>query len=120
MATHHDWIVVGFVAAFFGACPTFGGEAAPPRPSRLYTIEQFMDTTVLRGDGFSADETRVLLSSDQTGIFNVYTMPISGGEPTPVTRSTVESQFSVAFFPKDDSILFTHDQGGNENNHLSV
>jgi hypothetical protein len=57
MSTHRGWIVAGFVAAWSWAGPALGGDAAPPRPSRLYTIEQFMDTTSLRGDSFSADET---------------------------------------------------------------
>jgi hypothetical protein len=99
MSAHCGWIVAGFVAAWSWAGPALGGEAAATRPARLYTIEQFMDTTSLRGDSFSADETRVLFSSDQTGIFNAYTVPVAGGDPTPVTRSTVESTFSVAFFP---------------------
>jgi dipeptidyl aminopeptidase/acylaminoacyl peptidase len=120
MVAHNHWIVAGFTALSFGAGAAFGGEPAAPRPLRLYTIEQFLETTALGGHSFSADETKILFSSDQTGIFNAYTVPVGGGEPAPVTRSTVESTFSIAFFPRDDRILFTHDQGGNENNHLYV
>jgi dipeptidyl aminopeptidase/acylaminoacyl peptidase len=120
MAVRHSWIVVGFAAGSLGACLAFGNEPAARRPSRLYTIEQFMDTTDVVGASFAADETKVLFSSDRTGIFNAYTVPSAGGEPTPVTRSRVETTYGVAFFPKDDRILFTHDQGGNENNHLYV
>jgi dipeptidyl aminopeptidase/acylaminoacyl peptidase len=120
MTAHHRWIAAGFAAAWFGACATWGAEPSTPRPSRLYTIEQFMDTEDLRGNSFSADETRLLFSSDRTGIFNAYTVPIAGGDAAPVTRSTVESTFAIAYFPKDDRILFTYDQGGDENNHLYV
>jgi dipeptidyl aminopeptidase/acylaminoacyl peptidase len=79
-----------------------------------------MDTTQLRGASFSADETRILFSTDRTGLFNVSTVPVEGGPPSPATASTVESTFAVSFFPKDDRILFTHDRGGDENNHLYV
>src|SRR5690606_16467144 len=38
----------------------------------------------------------------------------------PVTTSTTDSTYAVTYFPKDDRILFTRDQGGNELNHLYV
>ncbi len=94
--------------------------AASRRPSKLYTIEQFMATTSVRGASFSADEQRVLYSSDESGIFNVYSVPVAGGPATPITSSTTDSTFAVSYFPKDDRILFTRDRGGNELNHLYV
>ena len=54
---------------------------AKARPSKQYTIEQFMNVTGVRGAGFSADEKRFLFSSNKTGICNVYSMPVGGGEP---------------------------------------
>ena len=39
---------------------------------------------------------------------------------TPLTRSTTDSTFAVSYFPKDERILYTHDQRGDENNHLYV
>ena len=87
---------------------------------KRYTIEQFMATTSLLGTSFSADEKRILFSSNETGIFNVYTLPVGGGGSEPLTRSAVDSIFSVSFFPCDDRVLFTSDWGGNENFHLFV
>jgi dipeptidyl aminopeptidase/acylaminoacyl peptidase len=94
--------------------------AAAERPPRQYTIEQFMATTSVGGASFSADETRVLFSSNETGIFNVYSVPVAGGPATPITTSTTDSTYAVSYFPNDDRILFTRDQGGNELNHLYV
>lgn len=70
------------------------------------------------GASFSADEKRILFSSNASGIFNAYTIPVDGGTPESLTRSAVESTFSVSFFPHDDRVLFTRDRGGDENNHL--
>src|SRR5687768_16089976 len=95
-------------------------QAQPPRPSKHYTIEQFMATTSVTGASFSADEKRVLFSSNATGIFNVYSVPVAGGAATPVTSSTADSTYAVSYFPHDDRLLFTRDQGGNELNHLYV
>src|SRR6185503_104261 len=66
------------------------------------------------------DESRILFSSNKTGIWNAYTMPVAGGPWTQITRSTTDSTYAVSFFPQDDRILLTHDQGGNELNHLYV
>ncbi len=85
---------------------------------KRYTIEQFMATTSILGASFSADEKRILFSSNASGIFNAYMLPIEGGTAEPLTRSTVDSTFSVSFFPGDDRILFTRDHGGDENYHL--
>jgi dipeptidyl aminopeptidase/acylaminoacyl peptidase len=91
-----------------------------PRTPRQYTIEQFMATTSMAGASFSADESRVLFHSNETGIFNAYTLPVSGGKPEPLTRSTTESTYSVSFFPDDDRILYRRDTGGDENTHVYV
>ena len=88
------------------------------RPSKEYTIEQFLDTVSMNGASFSADETRILVSSNKTGIWNVYSVGVSGGELIPVTTSASESTYAVSYFPHDDRILFSRDQGGNELTHL--
>lgn len=90
------------------------------RQPKQYTIEQFLNTTSVAGASFSADETRILFSSNKTGIWNAYTIPVSGGSWTPITSSTTDSTYGVSFFPTDDRILITRDQGGNELNHLYV
>jgi dipeptidyl aminopeptidase/acylaminoacyl peptidase len=90
------------------------------RPQKQYTIEQFMGTVAIQGASFSPDESRILFSSNKTGIWNAYTIPVTGGEWTPVTSSTTDSTYAVAYFPGDERILLTRDQGGNELNHLYV
>src|SRR5436190_23296530 len=46
--------------------------------AKQYTIEQFMATIRLGGASFSSDEKSILFHSNQTGIFNVYSMPVTG------------------------------------------
>lgn len=89
-------------------------------PSRQYSIADFVETTGVSGAGFSHDGSRLLLSSNKTGIWNVYSMPASGGEWTPITRSTTDNVYAVGYFPHDDRLLVTRDAGGNELNHLYV
>ena len=91
------FLALGFAA--FGAAA-----AAQTRPSREYTIEQFLSTTGISGASFSFDGTRLLFSSNATGIYNVQSIPTSGGSPTPLTRSPKDTTFAVSYFPADDRL----------------
>ncbi|WP_020653227.1 S9 family peptidase [Massilia niastensis] len=97
-------------------------EKAQPakKATKRYTIEQFMATTSMSGASFSKDEKQILFSSNESGIFNAYTMPVGGGAPRALTASTTDSTYALGYFYDDDRILFTRDQGGNERNHIYV
>ena len=84
----------------------------------VYTAEQFYQTTSIFGSSINANGTAVLVSSDETGVFNAYRVPVDGSAKTPLTQSTVESVFVVSWFPSDDRILYLSDNGGNELDHL--
>lgn len=94
------------------------GKEAAPREVRQYTIEQFMDTTKIQGSAFSPDEKAILFSSNKSGIFNVYAVPVKGGEARQLTNSAKESTYAISYFPNDARFIYTYDQGGNENSHL--
>ncbi|HEV7502497.1 MAG TPA: S9 family peptidase, partial [Vicinamibacteria bacterium] len=112
--------IAAVVALSSGTASAAPAAVPSPRTPRAYTIEQFMSTTSVNGASFSADESRILFSSNATGVFNVYSVPVAGGTPTALTSSTTDSTFAVSYFRGDDRILFTRDQGGNELNHLYV
>ncbi|MCY1031030.1 S9 family peptidase [Corallococcus sp. BB11-1] len=90
------------------------------RPSRQYTMEQFMGTTEVTDPVFASDEKRVLFSSNATGIYNVASVPVAGGKPTALTHSKTDSVRLVGAFPRDNRFLFERDQGGNEQTHVFV
>ena len=92
--------------------------AAKAAPVKQYTIEQFMDTTRIGGSSFSPDEKSILFHSNKSGIFNVYTVPVSGGAAKQLTNSTKESTYVVSYLPTDARIIYSYDRGGNENSHL--
>ena len=54
-----------------------GGPAAVVRPSKRYSIEQFLATTTVGGPSFSPDGSKVLFTSDASGIPNAYTVPVA-------------------------------------------
>ncbi len=109
-----------FALIVLNAAVVVAQQPARASTTRQYTIEQFMNTTRIGGSSFSPDEKSILFHSNKTGIFNVYSVAVTGGDATPLTRSTKESTYAVSYFPNDARILYTYDRGGNENNHLYV
>jgi dipeptidyl aminopeptidase/acylaminoacyl peptidase len=91
---------------------------SPARTVKQYTIEQFMNSPRVGGSAFSHDEKSVLFHSNKSGIFNVYSVPIGGGDWKQLTNSAKESTYIVSAFPDDARFLYTYDKGGNENSHL--
>ena len=96
----------------------------PAAAFETYSAEQFYNTVSYnlaagRGRCFAPDGQSLLVSSDETGIFNAYAMNLDGTK-MPLTASTIDSTFAETFFPSDDRILVEADKGGNEINHLYV
>ena len=130
------WITLVAALVLVAACgrtetpadETTAGKAAEDSTSAAipkYSAEAFFQTTsygMADGDGhaFSADGSALLISSDQSGVFNAYRLPVDGGEPTALTTSDDNAVFAVSWFPEDDRILYTYDGGGNELNHVVV
>jgi dipeptidyl aminopeptidase/acylaminoacyl peptidase len=90
------------------------------RPIKQYTAGQFLNTIAISGGAFSPNEQSILFTSNQTGIFNAYTLPISEGGPRQLTYSTNEAVHAISYFQYDSRILISRDRGGNENDHLLV
>jgi len=83
-----------------------------------YTIAQFYENTSIYGGSFSPDENKLLVTSNETGIYNVYALPVDGSPMQQITNSTEESVFAISYFPDDERILYSADKGGNEISHI--
>jgi len=83
-----------------------------------YSIEQFMNTKSYIGGTFTFDEKRILFSSDESGIFNIYSISTHGENQTQLTNSTHQAIMVLSGFPHDDRFLYTTDELGNERNHI--
>jgi dipeptidyl aminopeptidase/acylaminoacyl peptidase len=87
---------------------------------KQYSIEQFMDNESVGGGSFSPDNTKLLVHSNRSGIYNVYTIPAEGGKMKAITQSDSTSMFSVSYFPNDERMLMSADGNGDEINHIYV
>jgi dipeptidyl aminopeptidase/acylaminoacyl peptidase len=98
-------------------------DTSPPAEPTRYDAEAFFTTTtygLAGGYAWSPEDEALLVSSDETGIFNAWSMSPVNGERQPLTTSTTDSTFAVSWFPDDARVLFTANQGGDELDHLYV
>jgi len=83
-----------------------------------YSIAQFYENININFAAFSPDETRILVTSNETGIYNVFEINISDGTKRQITNSETESLFALNYVYGTNQILYSADKGGNENNHI--
>ena len=111
-------ILVFTLLAF--ACKSNKEETSLVKDLKKYSIEQIMDNESVFGGSFSTDKSKLLVTSNRSGIYNMYTVSTSDGTFTPITQSDSTSVWATSFFPNDDRILFNKDNNGDEIDHLFV
>lgn len=90
-----------------------------------YSAEAFFETTSYGlaapdGHAFAPDDGRLLVTSDETGVYNAYALDPETGKRQALTESESDAVSGLSWFPGDGRVLFTRDQGGNELNHVFV
>lgn len=135
MRTRICGILLIFVTVVLAACGK--QQAADPGESAVdagptaaveipkYSAESFFETTSYglvgsAGHAFSPDGKSILITSDESGVFNAYALPLDAGPAQQMTTSDDNAMFAVSWFPGDERILYTYDSGGNELNHVIV
>ena len=83
-----------------------------------YSIAQFYENINISFADFSPDETRILVTSNETGIYNVFEINTIDSTKRQITHSETESFFALAYVPGTNQILYSADKGGNENSHI--
>ena len=116
------FLVAGVLGlTLLAGCEPVGDEAGSEmRQVAQYTIEDFLGTVSYSGASFSPDNSKILVSSNESGIYNAYALPVDGSAPIQLTNSTDDYVFAMGYFPNDERFLYTSDQGGNELNHVYV
>ena len=91
---------------------------SPKKEISLYNIEDFFNNISISGGSFSSSEDKLIYSSNQSGIFNIYEVDINGGEVEQLSNSTEESFFIRSYVPNSSNFIYSSDKGGNEISHL--
>jgi protease II len=98
-----------------GSC---NNENKVTKETKQYTIEQFFKTENIGGGAFNKDETKLLIHSNRTNIFNVYELNLADTSMKPLTSSSKESYFAEDYVPGTGHFIYNADKGGDENSHL--
>jgi len=85
---------------------------------KQYTIDQFYKNVSIQFSGFSPDETKGLVTSNETGIYNLFEINFADGSKKQLTFSDTESLFGIGYVHGTGQVLYSADRGGNENNHI--
>lgn len=125
-----------FLALLFTACGqknesvTIENRAAQAQaqaqaPSTVYDADVFFDSVTFRlspggGYAFSPDGSQIIVSSDQSGVFNAYALNLETLQMQALSDSKDNSVFAVSWFPNDGRAMLTGDVGGNEHNSVYV
>lgn len=96
--------------------PAEGQAVVPAR----YSVGDFYKNAEYFGASWAPDRQRILVSSNLSGIWNAYAVPIGGDAPLPLTQSTTNSIVALSYFPADERIVYSSDEGGNELTHIYV
>jgi dipeptidyl aminopeptidase/acylaminoacyl peptidase len=111
----YKFLSVPALFLLFSSCKN---QIKPPREVKQYTIEQFFQTESVSGGVFNKDESKILINSNRTKIFNVYELNLADTTTKPITSSAQESFFVNDYVPGTDRFIYSADKGGNENDHL--
>ena len=105
-------IVTALIIVFLGC------QSSSKKQVNNYDIKDFFNNISVYGGSFSSDEERLIYSSNESGIYNVYEVGISSGTITKLSSSELESFFVQSYVPASNDFIYTADKGGNEINHL--
>ena len=115
------------LAGLLSACQPAetGTETADEVAVAQYDAATFHETTSFgmassSGFAWSADDSGILITSDETGVFNAYAVDPETGDREALTASETDATFALSWFPEDDRAVVMADSGGNEINHIYV
>ncbi len=111
-------VALSFLA--FTSCQSVPDIDQPVKKVPKYSAADFFQTIDYGGGIFTADENSLLITSNKSGIFNVYTIPFKGGKEKKLTSSTDRSRMAQAAFPNDNRFLYSSDANGDEKSHIFV
>lgn len=88
------------------------------RDIKQYTIDQFYKSSEVFGGDISADDSKMLVTSNESGIYNAYEIDLASAQKKALTSSKDESVFADSYVPGTTHIIYNADKGGNEISHL--
>ncbi len=101
--------------AFLISC---SNNSAPVAAVKEYTVQELYDNKSISADAFNADDSKIMVDANISGVYNLYELNIADSAMNPLTHSAKESLYGVDYLAGTGKFIYFADQGGNENNHL--
>lgn len=99
------------VAIFILACrPEVIDKGAKIGKSQ-YSLHDFYNSPSIKKPIFSANGDKILISTNESGLFNAYQLSLASGELTPLTDFATNAAYGISYFPTDDRILYSLELG---------
>ena len=111
-------LLIALPAILLFSCASNDKKEEAPRDVKQYSIEQFYKSTQVGGGSISSDDAELLVSSNESGIYNVYEIDIASRQKKALTNSIKESVFANDYVPGTANFIYNSDKGGDENDHL--
>src|SRR5215471_20093223 len=107
------YLLTGIAIGILAGCQEQPKQVASHIQVPQYTIEQFYKSTSVGGGSFSSDYKKILVNSDENGIYNAYEIDLASGQKKALTTSTKESTFGNDYLPGRSDFIYSSDKGGN-------
>ena len=82
------------------------------------TSAQLRKTITLHAAAFNKSNSKILVSSNETGIYNVYEITLNNKKSVALTTSKDEAMYAVDYLKGSNKFIYASDIGGNEENNL--
>lgn len=106
------------VLLLFTALTACNNEPSAKKEVKQYSAEQLYNNKSMGGVAFNADESKILVNANMTGIYNLYELNISDTSLKALTFSVKESFYAIDYLPATGKFLYSADRGGDENSHV--
>ena len=102
------------------ACIVKGYSQTLKQSPKTYTSAQLRKTINISAAAFNADNSKILVSSNESGIFNVNKITITDKKSIALTHSKEDGMYAVDYLKGSNDFIYAADKGGNEDQHLYI
>lgn len=87
---------------------------------KAYTSAQLRKTITINAAAFNVNDSKILVSSNESGIFNVNEITVTDKKSIALTHSKENGMYAVDYLKGSNKFIYAADKGGNEDQHLFV
>jgi len=115
--TRTKLVLTFFSLILFSSC-TNSKKAINDEPVKNYTAEKFEKNKYMSGGSFSKKGSKILYTSDETGLPAIWAYNINTKEKTLLHADSVNAVYSITLYGDKDNLIYITNPGGGSSMHL--